>query len=82
MKSERGTRQNADVLVRNGRIAAVGRGLDAGGASVVDAQGRPVTPALFGGINAIGIDEVPGESATTDGTLALGANAHEMTVRP
>ena len=80
--TKRGTLHNADVLVRNGRIAAVGRGLDAGGASVVEADGRPVTPALFGGINAIGIDEVPGESATTDGTLALGANAHEMTVRP
>ncbi len=80
--TERGTLQGADVLVRNGRIAAVGSGLDAGGATVVDAEGRPVTPALFGGITGIGIEEVSGESATTDGTLALGANAHEMTVRP
>lgn len=80
--TERGTLHGADVLVRNGRIAAVGSGLDAGGATVVDAEGRPVTPALFGGITGIGIEEVSGESATTDGTLALGANAHEMTVRP
>ncbi|QDW66537.1 amidohydrolase family protein [Luteimonas granuli] len=80
--TERGTLQGADVLVRNGRIAAVDSGLDAGGATVVDAEGRPVTPALFGGITGIGIEEVSGESATTDGTLALGANAHEMTVRP
>ena len=80
--TERGTLQGADVLVRNGRIAAVGTGLDAGGATVVEADGKPVTPALFGGVTGIGIDEVSGERATTDGTLALGAGAHQMTVRP
>lgn len=77
-----GTLRGADVLVRNGRIVAVGAGLDAGGAPVVDAGGRPLTPTLFGGVSGIGIEEVSGESATTDGRLALGAGAHEMTVRP
>src|SRR5690606_17760025 len=80
--TERGTLQGADVLVRNGRISAVGTGLDAGGATVVDADGRPLTPTLFGGINGIGIEEVSGESATVDGRLALGEGAHDMTVRP
>ncbi|WP_242102415.1 MULTISPECIES: amidohydrolase family protein [unclassified Lysobacter] len=80
--TSRGTLQNADVLVRGGRIAAVGTGLAAGDAQVVDAQGRPVTPALFGGITGIGIEEVSGEDATTDGSLALGADAKHMTVRP
>ncbi|GGK14932.1 amidohydrolase family protein [Luteimonas terricola] len=80
--TERGTLQGADVLVRNGRIIAVGTGLDAGGATVVEADGRPVTPTLFGGITGIGIEEVSGESATTDGRLALGEGAHDMTVRP
>ncbi|MBB6598255.1 amidohydrolase family protein [Luteimonas sp. MC1825] len=78
----RGTLQGADVLVRNGRIAAVGTGLDAAGATVVEANGKPVTPALFAGITAIGIDEVSGEDATTDTTLALGAASKEMVVRP
>ena len=77
-----GTLQGADVLVRNGRIAAVGTGLDAGAAPVVDAGGLPLTPTLFGGITGIGIEEVSGESATTDGRLALGENAHDMRVRP
>src|SRR5690606_29347592 len=36
----RGTLQGADVLVKDGRIAAVGSGLQAGGATVVDAQGQ------------------------------------------
>ena len=80
--SARGTLQNADVLVKNGRIAAVGSGLSAGSAAVVDAQGQPLTPALFGGITDIGVEEVSGESSTVDATLALGANAADMRVRP
>ena len=78
----RGTLQSADVLVKGGRIAAVGNGLAAGNATVVDAQGRPLTPALFGGVTDIGVEEVSGESATVDNTLALGANAADMQVRP
>lgn len=79
-----GTLRNGDVLVRGGRVAAVGTGLAApAGIAVVDAGGRPLTPALFGGITGIGIEEVSGESATVDATLALGAGAQPvMTVRP
>ena len=43
--TSRGTLENADVLVRNGRISAVGQGLQAGSATVVDAGGRALTPA-------------------------------------
>jgi hypothetical protein len=78
----RGTLQNADVLVRAGRIATVGSGLTAGDASVVDAQGKPLTAALFGGITGIGIEEVSGEKSTRDTSLALGADAKHMAVRP
>ncbi len=78
----RGTLQHADVLVKGGRIAAVGNGLSAGNAQVVDAQGRPLTPTLFGGITDIGVEEVSGESATVDETLALGSGASDMQVRP
>ena len=78
-----GTLHNADVLVRNGRIAAVGNGLAAGDAPVIDAGGKPLTPALFGGIGQIGLEEVSAEKPTTDQTLALGAGAQPvMTVRP
>ena len=77
-----GTLRNTDVLVRNGRIAAVGSGLAAANATVVDAQGRPLTPALFGGITDIGVEEVSGESATVDSALALGSGANDMRVRP
>ncbi|KGM53868.1 amidohydrolase [Lysobacter arseniciresistens ZS79] len=78
-----GTLQGADVLVRAGVIAAVGTGLSApAGAQVVDAQSRPLTPTLFGGITAIGLEEVSGERSTVDGSLGLGAESHQMTVRP
>ena len=77
-----GTLRNADVLVRNGRIAGVGSGLSAANATVIDAQGKPLTPTLFGGITDIGVEEVSGESDTVDATLALGAGASDMQVRP
>ena len=80
--SERGTLQATDVLVENGRIAAIGSNLSAGSAQVVDAQGRPLTPALFGGITGIGLEEVSGEAPTRDHTLALGENAKDLAVRP
>ncbi len=70
--SARGSLANADVLVQGGVIRAVGPGLPApAGVTVIEAGGRPLTPALFGGITDIGIDEVSGESTTVDSTLKL-----------
>ena len=50
--------------------------------TVVDANGRALTPALFGGITDIGLEEVSGEKATVDSQQALGEGTREMTVRP
>jgi len=58
-----GSLKGADVLVRDGRVAAIGQGLAAGNATVVEADGRALTPALFGGITGIGIEEVSGEGS-------------------
>ena len=69
----RGTLQDADVLVRGGKIAAIGKGLAApADVPTVDAGGRPLTPTLFGGITRIGLEEVSGEAKTVDATLTLG----------
>ncbi len=77
--SARGSLQNTDVLVQGGMIRAVGPGLaPPGGVAVVEANGRPLTPALFGGITEIGIEEVSGESSTVDSTLKIG----EQPLRP
>lgn len=78
--SARGTLANADVLVQGGVIRAVGPGLSApAGVAVVEAKGRPLTPALFGGITEIGIEEVSGEASTVDSTLNL---PHDQPMRP
>ncbi len=68
----RGSLEHSDVLIQGGVISAVGPGLSApAGVAVVEAAGKPLTPALFGGITDIGIEEVSGESATVDSTLKL-----------
>ena len=77
-----GTLPGTDVLVRGGKIAAVGKGLVAEGVEVVDAAGRPLTPTLFGGISGIGLEEVSSEIPTQDAALALGATAKDVVVRP
>src|SRR5690606_31101920 len=61
--TERGTLQNTDVMVRGGRIVGIGSGLAADGVRSVDAQGKPLTPALFGGITGMGVEEVSGEDS-------------------
>jgi len=76
-----GSLEGTDVLVRDGRIAAIGKGLAAGNATVVEANGRSLTPAMFGGITGIGIEEVSGEGSTVDASLAL-ASPPAISVRP
>jgi imidazolonepropionase-like amidohydrolase len=72
-ESTRGTLKDAAVLIVGGRVVAVGDGLTApAGATVIDLKGRPVTPALFGGISHLGVVEVSAESATDDSTLRTG----------
>ena len=80
-----GTLKNHDVLVQGGVIRAIGPGLAApAGVTVVEAKGRPLTPGLFGGLSGLGIEEVSGEPATVDTTLAMGTTVppHEDTWRP
>ena len=81
--SEQGTLEKADVLVRDGKIASVGAGLDApAGATVIEANGRPLTPGLFGGLTALGLEEVQLEPSTADESLDIHAPLHELQLRP
>ncbi len=51
--------ENGDVIIRDGRIAAVGANLEAPlGAEVIDATGKIVTPGLFAPISSIGLQEL------------------------
>lgn len=80
---EQGVLNNADVLIRDGKIAEVGSGLSApAGATTLDASGRALTPGLFGGLSAIGVEEVSLEPTTADAGVILNAPAFEMQWRP
>lgn len=60
--------ENADVLMQDGRIAAVGTGLKAPeGASVVDGHGKWVTPGIIDVHSHLGVYASPGVSANEDG---------------
>jgi len=66
------TLQRADVLVRGGRIKAVGMQLPVPpDATVIEAEGRPLTPGFFAGITQLGLVEISLEEADLDGTSAL-----------
>ena len=70
-----GTLERADVLLRGGRVVEVGSGLAAAGAQVIEANGRPLTPGLFGGITGLGISEIELESSTVDRTAVVDRRA-------
>ncbi|CCP17864.1 amidohydrolase [Stenotrophomonas maltophilia RA8] len=59
---------NADVLLRDGRIVAVGRQLQADpGIARIDAQGKWVTPGLIDVHSHLGVYPSPGVGAHSDG---------------
>ncbi|UHQ20634.1 amidohydrolase [Lysobacter sp. KIS68-7] len=67
-----GTRlDNADVLLQDGKIVAVGTGLEApAGATRVDAHGKWVTPGIIDIHSHLGVYPSPGMSAHSDGNEA------------
>lgn len=73
--------KGADVLVQNGRIAAIGENLTApSGTTIIDAKGRPVTPGVFGGLGHIGLEEIGIEQTTGDYAHRLGQMRPEFDV--
>lgn len=67
-----GTVRDATIVIRDGRIAAVGTGLAApAGAEVIDAGGRIVTPGLMSAGSRLAIVEI--EGVVSDESLASGS---------
>lgn len=65
--SAQGTIDDGDVLIENGKIAAVGRNLPVPeGAKIIDAKGKPVTPGLMASGTQLGIEEVELVNETND----------------
>jgi imidazolonepropionase-like amidohydrolase len=61
---------DADVLMRDGRIEAIGRDLDAGDAIRVDGHGKWVTPGIIDVHSHLGVYPSPGMRAHSDGNEA------------
>ncbi len=80
--SAKGTLKNTDVLVRGGLIVAIGADASAPNATVIDAKGKELTPGLFGGLTAIGLEEIAAESDTVDSTFNQKSPAWEQQWRP
>ncbi len=59
--------EGADVLMRDGRIAGVGQGLQAGNAAVVDGTGKWVTPGIIDVHSHLGVYPSPNVDAHSDG---------------
>jgi imidazolonepropionase-like amidohydrolase len=57
---------DADVLIENGRIAAVGADLSAEGAEIVDAAGKWVTPGVIDVHSHLGVYPSPGTESHSD----------------
>lgn len=66
--------EEADVHLADGRIVAVGRGLSAPGATVVDGQGRWVTPGIIDVHSHLGDYPSPAISSTQDGNEIVDPN--------
>ena len=62
--------ENADVLMRDGKITAIGEDLDPGDAEIVDASGRWVTPGVIDVHSHLGVYPSPGTASHSDGNEA------------
>jgi imidazolonepropionase-like amidohydrolase len=61
--------EDGTLVIRDGKIAAVGVGLDIPtGAKVIDAKGLQVYPGIFDSITQMGLREIGAVSATVDST--------------
>lgn len=70
--------ENADVLLVDGRVEAVGEGLDADDAEVIDAEGLWVTPGVIDVHSHLGVYASPGTASHSDGNEMTGPNTAEV----
>ena len=81
-QTSRGTLPAHDVLVVDGRIAKLGKALEApAGTDIVEAEGRALTPGVFGGIGVLGVLDIGLEDSVDDANLQLGEMRPEFDVR-
>lgn len=77
-----GVLQNADVLIRDGKIAGVGKNLSANGARIIDGTGKHVTAGIIdehSHIAAASINE-GGQSVTSEVRIADNLNPDDINI--
>ena len=73
---------NTDVLIKNGKIAKVGKNLDAGGATVIDGTGKFLAPGIIdehSHIAAFSINE-GAQSVTSEVRIADNLNPEDVSI--
>jgi imidazolonepropionase-like amidohydrolase len=82
-QQSQGILQNADLLLRDGIVQAIGSDLEApSDATVIEAAGRPLTPGFFAGITQLGLVEIEAVESTVDQALSDLAMRPEFDVAP
>ena len=61
---------DADILLKDGKIVAIGPGLSAAGADVIDAAGKWITPGIIDVHSHLGVYPSPGTASHSDGNEA------------
>lgn len=73
--------QGGDILIRDGRIKAIGEELPVPvDATVIEAGGRPVTPGFFAGITQLGLVDLLSEEPIVENALAMQGLRPELDV--
>ena len=77
-----GILQNVDVLVKNGKIAAIGKNLSEAGARVIDGTGKHLTPGIIDEHSHIAASSINegGQSVTSEVRIADNLNPDDVNI--
>ena len=77
-----GILQNADVLVKNGKIAQVGKNLSSSSAKVIDGTGKYLTPGIVDEHSHIAVSSINegGQSVTSEVRIADNLNPEDINI--
>ncbi|GAA4344108.1 amidohydrolase family protein [Flaviaesturariibacter amylovorans] len=77
-----GIQQGTDVLVRDGKIAAVGKGLNAAGARIIDGTGKHLTPGIIDEHSHIAAGSINegGQSVTSEVRIGDNLNPDDINI--
>lgn len=77
-----GVLENTDVLVKNGKIASIGKNLSAGSARVIDGSGKHLTPGIIDEHSHIAVFSINegGQSVTSEVRIGDNMNPEDINI--